>query len=54
MAAADTVLNSSVQETTLPSQSNEGNLNVASGNRFDVPIPVQAGGSFKLGIGTQK
>lgn len=35
----------------LPSVGNEDNLNVASGNRFDVPIQIQTSGSFGFGVG---
>jgi hypothetical protein len=37
----------------LPAVGNEDNLNVASGNRFDVPIQIQTSGSYGFGVNSR-
>ena len=50
LAAAGETLNGAERDVTIPSQNNEGHLNVSAGQGFSVAIPVQTSASFQFGI----
>jgi hypothetical protein len=50
LTAAGAALNSRQRDTSMPHVGNEDNLRASSNNRFDVPILVQANGTYGFGI----